>query len=787
MNKKIDTTDHTWQTNKIEPNAYYQKRIKELKIKEEKHNFLCTPSYRGKYGKSEIANYHNYNFFQPCESGIQINYFQPLGYPYTWLPPGAKWHKSFTRIRLEKPNVIKKGDKTDTQKYYQPKGSGQQPFFTPRIIEAFREEKEIDTLFFTEGEFKAFKGDMAGLHIIGLPSIHGFYGAETRGMLHEDIQEVIIKCRVKKVLFITDADTLTITYDKKKDLYKRQFAFYTAIKNWRESLQLLLDDNSTCLEQIYFSHIKTKYKDSAKGLDDLLLAFPEYVKDILEDLNQFQFAKKYFSGQNITDPRNKLYGYFGLSNETEFYNLYREFIGNREFLFKSRRYEWNGESVKYVKHEDADKYMRIASDWYKTIAAPNKNDELEESIEPWKIGEIQRDYKRFPDFIDQIPKYDAFCNVPNWNGEYRRVHNNCYNLTNPLPHIPMEGTIENSKKFFKHIFGGKSDFDNPILGDQFTVALDYMSILLQKPKRMLPVPILVSKEQGTGKSTFFKWVQQMFGGENVAILNNELFKMKFNAHYITKFIIAIDEGFLDLDKKTEKERLKQLATADTQYLENKGVNLKKFPYYGKLMIGSNDADKVMKIEEEDSRWFVVKVSKIEDKDKDPHLEKKLNDEIPAWIHFLKTREIFHPDEDRLWFYKERFITDQFRLILEKTKNRFEKVIEDYIKELFLTYKMKEILMPRDYLINKLNESAKYKIDAFELKEYLKDKKKLTPEKKSMRSQIPIGFKEDTFEVEYYRKTCKPYRLKPEDWLNDEEMIEYLLEDDKDTGKDGMPF
>ncbi len=142
------------------------------------------------------------------------------------------------------------------------------------------------------------------------------------------------------------------------------------------------------------------------------------------------------------------------------------------------------------------------------------------------------------------------------------------------------------------------------------------------------MPILVSPENNTGKSTFLKWLQILFG-TNMVILGNEQFKMKFNAHYITKFIIAIDEGFLEVDKKAEKERLKQMVTADDVYLEYKGMNVEKVDYYGKLVMCSNDADRVMKIDDGESRWFVVRVPVLTEKD--PDLKKKLAEEIPAWL------------------------------------------------------------------------------------------------------------------------------------------------------------
>jgi len=88
---------------------------------------------------------------------------------------------------------------------------------------------------------------------------------------------------------------------------------------------------------------------------------------------------------------------------------------------------------------------------------------------------------------------------------------------------------------------------------------------------------------------------------------NERFKQSFNSHYISKYIIGIDEGFLDVDKKSEKERLKKLATDDRQYLEFKGADTQEIDFYGKIIICSNDADNLMNIEDGEIRWWVVRV------------------------------------------------------------------------------------------------------------------------------------------------------------------------------------
>ena len=695
-----------------------------------------------------------------------INYYKLNGLPYDFRKEGNKWPINYKRTRLKIPLKNKDGEDI---KYLSPADSGLMPFFPPKIISKYMAGEEIELLIITEGEKKAFKGCMCGLDVVGIPSIHGFYNGDIKGKLHEDIQDLIIVCKVKKIIYLTDADTLAIKWKKDKDLHKRQATFYQAVKLFRESVQLLLDDQSVALTDVYFSHINIKYIEDGKGLDDLLNHYSDKIADIIEDLLQFQFAKKYFSGKIISDGKtDKIYKYFALSSEEEFYSQYKTYIGSNEFLFKGRLYEYDGEKVKYVRHRDADKYMRIGADWLKVIKVPNKYSELEEEIIPYKIGEILRDYKQYPFFIEQIPRYDAFCNEPAFTEVYKRVHNGCYNLCNPISHKTEYGLWPHTYKFLKHIFSGEGLIKNEIecgkLGDIFTVGLDWLTITFRHPKQMVPVPILVSKEFRTGKSTFVKWLQAIYES-NMAILGNEQFKMKFNAHYITKFIIAIDEGFLDVDKKAEKERLKQLATADSAHLENKGMNLKKFPYFGKLIICSNDADSVMKIEEEENRWFVVKVNPLSNEDLDPDLELKMKEEIPAFLNFLRTRDIFHPREDRLWFKTEYFITDQFQSIVDNTKNYLEKEVTEFISEMFYVYKQSSMKIDINWLVKQINQDAKWKIGKIELKKFLKEKKKMVP-LSSCRVNIPYGYQDDDTTINFLKYMGRPYEFISQDWIDE---------------------
>jgi len=797
----------------ISDSTYFKQRITQLAIDESTLTFsrkwVQISDEVGTDGKIQsIKTDHtkDYQILEPdLESNIKIHYFNLQGQPYRWKSDEQKMSKDFIRIRLAQP----KGD----QKYHQDKGSPQFPFFPPEIIKKYQAAKyhseegntgnnevgKINTLFLVEGEFKALKGSLCGIDIIGLPSIHGFYNGDIKGRLHEDIQDLLITCGVERVAFLVDADLISIKWAEGKDLATRPESFYGSVKSFRESLQNLIDSDKAKLHLVYFMYVHPKYMNDAKGLDDLLCKYAEKQVEIVEDLYSLSGALKHFKGWQINDLNKDVIGRLrkelGLIDEQEFYKTYQDFIGAREFKYKRRRYIYNEEKkeVVFVRHEDADKFMRIGPDWVKVITKLNKYGETEEEIVPWKISEITRDYKRYPDFLDQIMKYDDFCNEPAFNQSYKRVHHGCFNLCAPLTWSPKPGSIQTSIKFLKHIFQGKStvildDEGKPVnelltLGDPFAVALDWLSIMLQYPKQMLPVPMLVSKENNTGKSTFLKFLQLIFKS-NMAVLNNELFKMRFNGHYITKFIIAIDEGFLDVDKKAEKERLKQLVTSDSAYLEHKGMNVRKINFYSKVIICSNDADKVMKIDEGESRWFVVKVPVVSDDQKDPDLELKLKAEVEAFIHFLLSRQIFHPRKDRLWFKAEWFITDQMRTIIAETKNRIDKVFEEWIREQFALYGLDQLEYPMKNIVEQLNDLkvSKYKVDSVDVKAYLKSKGMAEPGGPKQ-VKIPVGFLNDGSivaqgapelsgqpEIEFKKYTARPYIFLKSDWMPSEKIV-----------------
>lgn len=792
-----------------EVKLYYEERLRKLGVTDEENN-ITTPVYKGvEGGYLRTDETKTLPAFEPCEKGIQINYYLPNGNHITWKKEGTKWPRNFSRIRLHKEESYEKEGKTYSKKYHQEKGSPVVPYLTPGVIRKYVDQAPIETLVLVEGEFKAFKGWMVkrkleaheGLEFIGIPGIHGFYGGDTnhKREINEIIQEIILDCKVKNIVLLLDADTLTLRWEEEKDLSYRATSFANAVKNFRNSLHLLIEDSQVELSQVYFMHLRTKMVESTKGLDDLLVQLTAKHQAIMDDLINFHFAKTYFQGEILTDGQTeKVDRYFGLKDKQNFYDLYKEYIGSRPFIFKKIKYEWTGEELKYVKSAESDRFARIGINWIKRVTLPNHKGIPEERIEKWSVTEIKRDYPKYiaEQMINRdIPRYDGFFSLPCWDPkEYRRTVYGCYNLMEPLIWDPKPGRVDFTLGFIKHLFQGKGTIEwdekeqiykeEAYKGDQFTIAMDYLTILHQHPTQKTFVPCLVSREQGTGKSTFLEWLCMVYNG-NGTVLNNEQFKKNFNAHWASKFIIGLDEGFLDVDKKSERERLKQMVTAKEIFLELKGIDVKPIPYFGHLLICSNDADNLMKMEEEDTRWFVVKVQKSETKD--PDLVDKLKAEIPAWVYFIANRKIFHKKVDRLWFDPKDFETEQMRKIVETTKSRLDAVVENFIKDTFLTYKVDELRISRRTMLQRLNnpDVSKYRIDEKDLKYFLEERKGMRY-KPTARCKIPTGItgwmgSEPT--ISYLEENQRHYLFKPEDWLSDEEYLDFKKAFDPDSEED----
>ncbi|EKB47620.1 hypothetical protein [Cecembia lonarensis] len=352
-----------------------------------------------------------FTYFEQEEKGIKINYPSLFGSHYTYgkngINPGEeelKWGKHFYRIRLEKPYTFLKNGKEEIQRYSQPKKSSIFPFITPGVFNKYLTKEQIKTLVLVEGEFKAFKAwfekskleGFESLEFLGIPSIHGFKGGGINGnLIHEDILKILIECQVENVVFLTDADTFIVKWEKEKELTTRLKAFSSAVTNFREEISNQVEQKQ--INKVYFMALRPEYNtNETKGLDDILISKPNDGKEIFSQLLKFNQAFDFFKTVDITENQfsKNLDKEFGLDHVENFYKRYGFSIGDKQFVYKNLVYEKQEEGLKKLGHKEAEKYVRIGITYFKHVKHIDRNGNESTSLEKWSKQEIKEDFKK---------------------------------------------------------------------------------------------------------------------------------------------------------------------------------------------------------------------------------------------------------------------------------------------------------------------------------------------------------------------------------------------------------
>jgi hypothetical protein len=319
---------------------------------------------------------------------------------------------------------------------------------------------------------------------------------------------------------------------------------------------------------------------------------------------------------------------------------------------------------------EGEKYIRVATDYYRLSHILNARKQSTPVQQLWRKGAIIGDFGK--EIFRFIKKYVAFVNIPDNSETYLKEHvyngDAYYNLYEQMKYSPAPGDVTITIKFLSRIFQDKLD-----------IIFDYLKILYENPTQNLPVICLVSKIQETGKSTFMKWLCSIFG-RNAIILGNEEFSTNFNSLYASKLIVCIDESFID--KTIIKEKIKRLTTADSINMEAKGRDTIRMDFFGKLILSSNTEDNFIKMDEDDNRFFVVKVPELTPVDFIPELMARLEDEIPAFLYLLNNRQLVYPKKSRLWFDPKVYETEALTKIRVNTRSIIQKEMLRWFGDIF---------------------------------------------------------------------------------------------------------
>ena len=355
-------------------------------------------------------------------------------------------------------------------------------------------------------------------------------------------------------------------------------------------------------------------------------------------------------------------------------------------------------------------YVRVGTTYYKLVKSPTISGHFNEQLVSWSEHTIKQDHGK--DFLSKVPKYDGFTCIPN-HVDFKKEHHGFYNIYSPLSFVPKEGTIDKTLQFLEHIFGCQRE-----------LGLDYLQLLYVKPIQILPILCLVSSERSTGKSSFLKWLKEIFEN-NLTYLTNDSFGSQFNADWANKLLICIDEVLFNKEELTE--RIKYLSTTNRNKLEAKGKDKREVEFFGKFILCSNNEDNFIKIDGNETRFWVRKIPPIKQEETD-FLE-KLIAEIPAFLSYLGNRKVSTIQSTRMWFSPNQLFTPALKKLVNNNRNRVEKELASILLSAMDKFELCEIqLCPMDAL-HMLNKT-RVKTDLTQLRRLLKKEWKLENQKNS---------------------------------------------------------
>lgn len=634
---------------------YLAQRLGELGISDE-WNLAEVPddSPRGK---------RNFPIFQPDGHGnIRINYLGLDGQPVRYEKGQNRKETLYYVTRLKEP-------KENEPKYKNPYGAPAFPFLTPRLVKAYQEGTEIETLYLTEGQFKVAKGDLHGLWIAGITGVWGWREKKVR--LREDLREIVNRCKVQRLVLLFDGDCREIRPGAAdKDLAKRLWTTFGSCANSFREIGLAMG------LKVSLAHVA---ESQPKGLDDLLVSLAEnQIEAALKELAFLSSSEQeqgtYFWGRDLAEfGKAKLREYFRVSNVASFYEAYEDQLKLEPFTWQSWQYKYNEDKERPTRYygtdiPDNNPYRWIGTKLYMAQKKPWPDGSFQENLVIWSKEAAERNHSK--QVLHGAPSYLGFTVIPE-HKHFTQVIGGYYNRYSPMIHQPQEGETKHTLAFLRHIFG-----------DQLELGLDYLQLLYLQPKQRLPILCLVSRERKTGKTTFLNWLKLIYPAQ-MGIYQNQHATARFNSDWGGKLVIAFDEAKMKLDPLAI-ESFKMLNFARSFWSEEKQEAKHELPFFAKFIFCSNEETEFLPVDQAEDRFWIRKVPSLP-KTEDVNLEGKLVSEIPAFLYLLDNRKMSSENNTRMWFTPQQIWTEALGAVKERSRSDLEQEIRDIIKEYILDF------------------------------------------------------------------------------------------------------
>lgn len=681
-------------TEKSAPLSFFDNRMKLLGVTPENNRFaFYNPEAEAPAPKLQEGPI----FQEDRETGdIIINYYTIDGHRivyYTDSKTPGVGQRTYQVRRLAQP--------TGDAKYKMPAGQGTHPWFHPALVQAYKQGDKIETLYITEGVFKGWMGTENGIPTVGLSSITHYANAEKT--LHRDIVRLMEACEVENVVVLWDGDCLNVSANdiqRREEATRRPYGFFNAAKALRK---LILQATSTRKEptRIYFMHQVPDYWDERpKGLDDVLILGK--AKNRLPDVvTAFKTLHDNHSGMlyvlEITHSTDLMYRHFNLHDVDAFYRAHAMVIGQKEFYFNRDMYHCpeGSESVQMLQPSWARNIYWVGDEFFEEMRKPSANQNFDKlTMEPRQRATLAARFGK--GFMRHLNYFHGFVNVPS-HFSYERIvereGKSFLNQYNPFPHIPEAGSWDNILGFLKHIFG-----EHTILHPKtkqaykgYELGLDYLQILLTEPLQQLPILVLYSAENQTGKSTFGELCYKLFG-DNVVFIGNADLQSDFNEVYANRLLAICEETLLE--RRRDAERIKNMSTATRIMVNPKGQRQYSIDFFTKFQFYSNNK-RMVYVTRHDDRYWILEIPVVPRDKRDPKLKDRMWAELPAFAHYLQHRTLATDREARMHFNPDLLVTQMLHETIKLNEPSDAANMRAALKEWFIDLgpEVKEIRMP----------------------------------------------------------------------------------------------
>ncbi|HEX7412805.1 MAG TPA: primase-helicase family protein [Bacteroidia bacterium] len=306
-------------------------------------------------------------------------------------------------------------------------------------------------------------------------------------------------------------------------------------------------------------------------------------------------------------------------------------------------------------------FIRVASDYFEVITITDNikgHTTKRRFMRPRTVTSLIHEFgaEFWYKTIDKATKkYDTFINVPDNTKTYKQVFGSCYNIYHPMAHkASLDATnCPETLNFLKHIFG-----------EQLETGIDYIKLLYEKPKQRLPILCLVSEENGTGKSTFTKFLKDIFT-HSMAIVSGDDIENNYTSCFADKLIVACEESFFNTSKNSSL--IKTINSSDKIKFNAKGLSRMELDCFIKFVLTSCNEDNFLIAKKEDKNIWVRKLTTPTNPKE--NLINLLAEEIPNFLNYLNKRTLVNTNESMFYFSPEVIHTSALTKLIKGNKTK----------------------------------------------------------------------------------------------------------------------